>query len=222
MTDAAIVWEGAEELRPNLVPIRELVRHPQNPRRGRVALIVESLGRFGQVRPILTDGHHIIAGNHTFLAAGELGWTHIAVVRNEFASEEEARAYLLADNRLPELGDYDNEQLLPLLEELEEADAWTGTGYDIDDLEDLRALQNAVPQTDAQEFGGGFAITAEELLERERRLKAGTAYNDLVLTLTGAEGVEFDAHTRILKQEYGVSGLSDIVLRAVTEQAGRV
>jgi ParB-like chromosome segregation protein Spo0J len=102
-----VVWNGPEALRELLVPLAALERHPQNPRRGRVHEIAESLGRFGQVRPVLAHGHRIVAGNHTYLAAADLGWTHVAVVQHTFADDQEARAYLLADNRLPELGDYE-------------------------------------------------------------------------------------------------------------------
>lgn len=218
---AEIVWEGPEELRPFLVPVRELVRHPQNPRRGQVSLIADSLRRFGQVRPILTDGSQIIAGNHTYLAVVELGWTHVAAIRNQFASEAEARAYLLADNRLPELGDYDNHQLAELLGELEAADAWAGTGYLPDDLEDLRAQLDAVPTSATQEFRGDFALTSEELIERARQLAAGNAYKELILTLSRGENDEFELHTKILRKEYGLDGISDVVLRALTEQAAR-
>lgn len=218
---AEIVWEGPEELRPFLVPVRELVRHPKNPRRGQVSLIAESLRRFGQVRPILTDGSQIIAGNHTYLAVLERGWTHVAAIRNEFTSEAEARAYLLADNRLPELGDYDTTQLIELLGELEAVDAWAGTGYEPDDLEDLRALHDAVPTSAVQEFQGDFALTAEELVERARQLAAGNAYKELVLTLAPAENQQFELHTKILRKEYGLDGISDVVLRALNEQAAR-
>ncbi len=49
MTEAP-VWAGSDELRPHLVPLRDLSLFPGNPRRGDTDAIAESLERFGQVR----------------------------------------------------------------------------------------------------------------------------------------------------------------------------
>lgn len=216
------VWLGAAALRPLLVPLGSLVRHPRNPRRGEIPEIAASLARFGQVRPILTDGHQIIAGNHTFLAAESLGWTHVAAVANSFSSEEEARAYLLADNRLPELGDYDQIQLRSMLDEIEATGDWGGTGYQPDDLEDLRAAQNAVPTTSYEVFTGDYAASAEELAARAETLAAGNTLREVVLILTEDQSSQFEAHLRILRKEYGGSGgVTETVLRAVAEQTER-
>lgn len=142
-----IVWNGSEALRPYLVAVGDLQRHPQNPRIGDVGAIRLSLERFGQVRPLLADKGVIVAGNHTYLAALELGWTHVAVVAHDFQSEEEAKAFLLADNRLPDLGGYDDASLRDLLRSLEELE---GTGYSADDLADLdRELAAAGQALDA-------------------------------------------------------------------------
>lgn len=223
MTETAErVWKGAEELVPMLVPVDSLIRHPNNPRRGQVALIAESLARFGQVRPVLSFGGQIVAGNHTYMAALELGWTHIAAVPNEFESPEEARAYLLADNRLPELGGYDQEQLLTLLQDFEDGGRWEGTGYGPDDLDDLRAQLDAIPTTAQEEFLGDFAATADELAARAERLQAGRTLSEVMLLLSPAQAPDFEAWTKILGKHYGGSGgVTDTVLRAVTDAAAR-
>lgn len=218
---STVTWTGAAELEGMLVPVDTLVRHPRNPRRGQVALIQESLQRWGQVRPILTDGTQIIAGNHTYLAVVALGWTHVAAVRNEFADEAEARAYLLADNRLPELGGYDNAQQLALLEDLEAADGWAGTGFTADDLDDLRAIQGAIPTTAAEEFQGDFAATPEELAARAQLLAGGRTLSEVVLLLTAAQGVDFEAHAKILAKEYGGGGVTETVAHALADAAAR-
>lgn len=221
MSVAERVWVGSSDLEETLVPVVSLVCHPKNPRRGQISEIAESLKRFGQTRPILTDGSQIIAGNHTFLAAQSLGWTHIAATRNDFASEDEARAYLLADNRLPELGGYDDAVLLSLMEELETVGGWAGTGYTADDLDDLRAIQNAIPTTAPEEFAGGYAVTAEELAAREATLAGGRTLSEVVLLLTEAQNTDFESHTKILAKEYGGIGITDTVFRAIADAAAR-
>lgn len=139
------VWTGASALKRYLVAIDALEPFPGNPRRGDLDAIRSSLRRFGQVRPILIDGSRIVAGHHLVRAAEAEGWTHVAAIPNEFGSEDEARAYLLADNRTAELGSIDEEalnaQLAALRGDLE------GTGYTerfASDLERKRqALQEA-------------------------------------------------------------------------------
>lgn len=135
----ARVWEGNDQLRRLLVPLGELKPHPRNPRRGNVQVISESLDRFGQQRPILAlpDGT-IVAGRHTYAAAEERGWSHIAVVRSDLSGEE-VEAYLLADNRTSDQAEYDDEPLAELLRKLVEDDRLYGTGYKPDDLDDVLA-----------------------------------------------------------------------------------
>lgn len=213
------VWKGAAGLRKHLVDVATVEPHPRNPRRGQTPEIARSLDRFGQVRPIITDGRYIVAGNHTYAAARSLGWTHIAAIPNEFKTPEEARDYLLADNRTSDLGDYARDELLALLSDLEETGAWEGTGYMIDDLEDLRAMQDAVAETERAEFTGGFAATEEELAERAARLAAGNTYKELFLVLADDQVTDFERHTKILCKEYEVTGVSEAVARALRSQA---
>lgn len=219
MNDAQ-VWDGADALASRLVPVREIVTHPRNPRRGKVDLIAESLERFGQVRPILVNGNRIIARNHTYLAAVKLGWTHVAIVRLQFDDDAEAVAYLLADNRLAELGQYDPAQEIELLEELEASGRWDGTGYDPDALEDLRAAHGAVLTTELEEFRGAHAATPEELAARQQHLAAGNSFRELVLTLSPDANTEFEAHMKVLRKEYGGAiGYTDAIVRAAASQA---
>lgn len=148
------VWEGNEGLRRLLAPVGELRTHPRNPRRGNVGAIQESLGRFGQQRPLLaTPDGTVIAGNHTYLAAVESGWTHVAVVRSDL-TETEIDAYLVADNRLSDLGTYDDANLADLLTSLQvDERGLAGTGYDdgflTGLLAELKRNERAVDPDDA-------------------------------------------------------------------------
>lgn len=139
---ASAVWSGPEGLREALVPISDLEPFPGNPRRGDTAAVAASLRRFGQVKPIVVDGARIVAGHTLVRAAENEGWTHVAASANEFASEDEQRAFLLADNRSSDLGTYDDELLLEQLRALAERE---GTGYGESDLlvleESLRELE---------------------------------------------------------------------------------
>ena len=65
------------------VPLRKVKTHPDNPRRGFIDAIVESLSVHGQYKPVVVNRRtsHIAAGNHTYKAAKRLGYRTIDVVR---------------------------------------------------------------------------------------------------------------------------------------------
>ena len=138
------VWHGPESLRPFLTPVESLRPHPKNPRRGVVPEIQKSLARFGQQRPVLAlpDGT-LVAGHHVWKAADAEGWTHLAVVRSDLG-EADVEAYLLADNRLADLGLYDDQALAELLLPLYEDDALAGIGYGREDVEELLSFLGPV------------------------------------------------------------------------------
>jgi site-specific DNA-methyltransferase (adenine-specific) len=119
------------------VAIGTLRPYPRNPRRGNIEAIKQSLATNGQYRPIVVNRRtgEILAGNHTWRAARELGWSEIAVTYLDVDDEQAARI-VLADNRANDLSGYDNEALADLLIELPSLE---GTGYDRDDLDALLA-----------------------------------------------------------------------------------
>jgi len=105
------------------VPIDSLRALPDNPRRGDVDAVAASLSRFGQRKPIVVrkDDGTIIAGNHTWQAAKQLGWTEIAVVWTE-DDDDTMKAFALADNRTSELGTYDEFALKKMIDSVATAD----------------------------------------------------------------------------------------------------
>jgi ParB-like chromosome segregation protein Spo0J len=122
------------------VPVTGLIPYGNNPRRGNIDVIVESLTHHGQYRPIVVRAKtfEVLAGNHTLAAAKELGWKEIAATFVDVSDDEAARI-VLVDNRAADLGTYDDEVLADLLASLPDLD---GTGFDPDDLATLMALQD--------------------------------------------------------------------------------
>lgn len=155
-------------------PIDELRLYDGNPRQGDVGAIVVSLERNGQYKPIVVNRRkgvktymHVLAGNHTLLAAKQLGWTEIA---RTFVSvdDDTARRIMLVDNRTNDLATMDEGALAQLLKDIagsEGAEGLFGTGYDADDLDDLLAKMNAdevPPPKDKEQFGVIVVCTSEE------------------------------------------------------------
>jgi hypothetical protein len=128
------------------VPIETLSAYPRNPRRGRVDVIKRSLLRHGQYRPIVVNKptREVLAGNHTLVAARELGWHEIAATFVDVDADTAARIVAI-DNRANDLASNDDAELAQLLQSLPDLD---GTGYDDDDLTDLLAQLDVAPDFD--------------------------------------------------------------------------
>lgn len=118
---------------------------PDNARihgRPNVEAIKASLSKFGQRKTIAIqkDGT-ISAGNGTYEAALELGWTHLAVAKFE-DEPAVARAYAISDNRSAELADWDRVQLAETIRDLLEdrGDLIAATGFSEDEIESLKGF----------------------------------------------------------------------------------
>jgi site-specific DNA-methyltransferase (adenine-specific) len=130
----AVTWTGTRE-----EPLSSLQPFPGNARRGDVTAIRASIRRFGQYRAVVVrdagdGGLVVLAGNHTVAALAAEGHS-AARCEVIVCSDDEARRINLADNRLAELGTYDDGDLAVLLQGLDGDFAGTGWGQcDLDAL----------------------------------------------------------------------------------------
>lgn len=108
-----------KELAHLATPIGDVSNWRGNPRKGDVEAVMRSYDTFGQRKPIVarkvrrSDGSEtgeVIAGNHQLMAARRLGWAEIAVVWVD-DDDTTASSYAVADNRISDIGSYDNELL---------------------------------------------------------------------------------------------------------------
>jgi ParB-like chromosome segregation protein Spo0J len=84
-----------------------------------VAKIAGSMAQFGWTVPVLVSGDgEVIAGHGRILAATQLGLTEAPVIVLDHLTEEQRKAYRLADNKLTELGAWDEALLAAELQEL--------------------------------------------------------------------------------------------------------
>lgn len=141
---------GLVQFHPSLDPlmadIDSIRSHPDNPRNGDVDAIAESIEVNGYVAPIIAQKGtgYILAGNHRYYALKQLG-AEVAPVVWVDMDETAAKRYLLADNRTSDLGIYDNDSLVTLLEAIQAADSLLGTGYNESDLENLKHILDIKP-----------------------------------------------------------------------------
>lgn len=143
------------------IPVADLIPYERNAKRHpeeQLDKLKQSIEEFGFVSPCLVDkDNNIIAGHGRVEAAKALGIESIPCVYIEGLTEEQRRAYILADNRLTELGGWDETLVRAELEQLQ-SDGFdvSLTGFSIDDYiddeggfdaleEDLEKLANIPP-----------------------------------------------------------------------------
>jgi len=170
-------------MRVERVPIETLRVDPDNARRHpatSIGALVRSLKRFGQQKPIVVDLEGVIvAGNGTFVAAQQLGWREVDIVRTTL-DDRKRRAFALADNRTAELSDFDPVVLVDQLQSLShtppgEDPIIRDLGWTDEELEKL-LIQDDDPPPDGNERGGAgvppIRVTKEQREVFERALTA--------------------------------------------------
>lgn len=110
-------------------PIENLKPYNKNPKlhpQEQIDKICKSIRNFGFINPVIVhDELGIVAGHGRLHAATKLKLTHIPVVKVDHLSVDDAKAYLLADNKLGEGYGYDEDLLAEIMAEL------NSTAYDL-------------------------------------------------------------------------------------------
>jgi DNA modification methylase len=157
----------------------DLVPYARNAKKheeAQVAKLAGSIREFGFNNPVLIDADNgIIAGHGRVMAAQKLGLASVPCLRLSHLSETQKRAYILADNRLAELGGgWDGEMLKLELADLGDLDVdLDGIGFGADDLQDLELSEepeasevDAEPQIDkAEELRAKWGVEPGQLWE---------------------------------------------------------
>ncbi len=208
-----------DSLAHEVVDIGSVSTHPDNARVHDLEAIAGSLRRFGQTKPIIVQRStgHILAGNGTRQAAVNLGWKKIVVVWVD-CSDEEARAYLAADNRASDRAAYDSERLLNLLCGLEDLD---GTGFDdeyVEDLGDEVDRSGAVADPPPSDSTADDAVEDDVSDAPER--PTPEPVRDIVMLMTVSRAQRFAGHVQTLQKQWGTASVVDTVERAVAEAVG--
>lgn len=127
-----------------IMPIGQLQPNPRNPNQHteqQVKLLGEIIRSAGWRAPITVSKRSrlIVKGHGRRLAAIDARLAWVPVEYQEYATEAEEYADLLADNRIAELAEMDNDKLSEILKDLQETENFDMdlTGFDEDALADL-------------------------------------------------------------------------------------
>jgi len=164
-------------------------KHPKK----QIEQVANSIKEFGMNQPIIVDKEgFIIVGHGRYEALKHLGWTEDKILENVKVvdlTEEQAKAYRLADNKLNE-SDWDMELVIEELKELPEL-MIDLTGFDRDLIIEAEEKDDEVPETpeepksklgDLYELGGHRVLCGDSTQEEAVLALTGGIKVDLYLT----------------------------------------
>jgi DNA modification methylase len=204
------------------IPTEKLIPYARNAKKhdaAQVSKLAGSIREFGFNNPVLIDAQNgIIAGHGRVMAAQKLELKEVPCIRLGHLTDTQRRAYILADNRLAELGGGWNEELLKL--EIKDIDWGELKEISVDDFEfgeidfDKEITEtsavDAEPQIDkAEELRAKWGVEPGQLWElgNHRIICGDSTDKKTVQTLLNGDkphlmvtdppyGVEYDASWR--------------------------
>lgn len=155
--NGAVLWRRTTDLRPDP---RNARAHPEE----QLAMLVESIRRFGFNAPIGVDADGVIVFGHGRLeAAKRLGLAEVPTIQLDHLDERARRAYAIADNRIAELAEWNEDELRRTLAELVEGQDMDllAVGFDAAELAKLLDTDEPEPVRARDELpeSKGKAIT---------------------------------------------------------------
>ena len=137
-----------DKLKIEYVDINSIKPYKKNPRKNENAIpyVMESIKQFGFKNPVILDKDNVIVAGHTRIeSAKRLGITEIPCIYADDLTDEQIKAFRLADNKIAEIAEWDIDLLDTELDDILNIDM-SDFGFDLDfenefneeDLEDER------------------------------------------------------------------------------------
>jgi ParB-like chromosome segregation protein Spo0J len=142
----AIVYRTSSSLKPD----------PKNPRlhsEKQVQQIARSIEAFGFNVPLLIDAEmQVVAGHGRLQACQLLGIMEVPTISLEHLTEPQARAFMIADNRLTENATWDDRLLAQQFKDLSEVEldfSLEATGFEMGEIDVM--VENLAPATEGED-----------------------------------------------------------------------
>ena len=195
-----------------LADVTSLIPNPRNPNKHsdkQVALLAKVIRHQGWRAPITISKRSgfIVTGHGRLAAALLLQVEQVPIDEQDFATEADEWAHLVADNRLAELADADRSMIADLLKGLDEEGEvdMDVTGFDMDALDELMAELSQLAD------GGSNTTNGMPLNDKlDRFLNSGIA--QLVLAFDKETFAEVVQTLETAKTHYTVETNSDAAL----------
>ena len=190
--------------------IDDLKPNPRNARthsRKQIRKIADSIKRLGFLNPVMIDETGtLLAGHGRIEAARLLGLQRVPCIQVEHLTEAQKRAYVIADNKLAQLADWDRDRLAVELIELGSLDIEIeATGFEVGEI-DILIGEHHDKQEDPDD---GF----EDLPALDRDSAAITRPGDLWILgahrLLCGSALEAEAYQRLFEGELADAVFTD-------------
>ena len=157
--------------------IEDLIPYEKNPRINdkAVSAVANSIKEFGFKVPIVIDSNNVIINGHTRLKASQLlGITQIPCIVADDLSEEQVKAFRIADNKTAEIAQWDEELLEEEFSKIANIDM-SDFGFDLGEFDfEMESLD--------------FEDETEEKIKENDRNKTYNAYNMLLFDDSDTDG----------------------------------
>lgn len=176
---------------------RNAKRHPQQ----QIVLLAENIRKFGQTQPIVIDEDQmILAGHGRVEAATLLGMTETLAIRLRHLTPNEKRALAIADNKLPELGSWDNDVLRGELQILSDPTLDMGfdpaiMGFDTVEIDQILTADGPAEKRDPADELPEFSADDQPITEAGDMWVCGEHW-----VLCG-DALEAENHQRLIRNE---------------------
>lgn len=154
--------------------IEEIKPYEKNPRKndGAVEAVANSISQFGFKVPVVIDKDDVIVCGHTrYKAAQKIGLAVVPCVVADDLTEEQIKAYRLADNKVSELAEWDIDLLGEELDVIFDIDM-SDFGFDLTEEETEPINDEQLENTASFEYTLKFGKTTVIMTEEE--------YNELL------------------------------------------
>lgn len=124
-------------LKIHIFDIDTIIPYENNPRinDGAVDYVAKSIKEFGFKVPIVVDQNNVIVAGHTrFKACKKLGIKEVPCIIADDLTDDQIKAYRIADNKVAEYSEWDIELLISEINDINIDTEWLG--FEFEDLED--------------------------------------------------------------------------------------
>lgn len=165
--------------------LKDIKPYEKNPRKNDSAVdaVANSIREFGFKVPVVIDKDGVIVCGHTrYKAAKKLGLKAVPCVVADDLTEEQIKAYRIADNKVSELAEWDINLLGEELDGIFDIDM-SDFGFDLTDEEDAHTEREDLSDKVGETYEVIIECNNEEQQEQIYNKLIGDGYSCRVLTL---------------------------------------
>ena len=198
------------------IEIEKVIPYSRNPRKNQhVDKVASSIKEFGFQQPIVVDNENIIIVGHTrYQAAKKLGMLKVPVIVANKLSKNQVKAYRIADNRVAEESQWDNELLnLELLDLQKQEFDLESLGFESNELNRIFNQDDPLFVSPEQTGMETNESNIEDFIPSQVRM--------IQLFLNSDSEPKFKAMIENLQEKYNTNNLTDTVYKAIENENNR-